>query len=300
MSELTRQIGGGRTLRSRLTDLIELTRIRLSLMILFTAAVGYLMASAGHGDSRQLFFVLAGLGLVSMGATGLNQVIERESDRKMARTANRPLPAGRLAPGGVAFIGVLLFLIGVIVLYFGANRLTAILAAASGILYVGVYTPLKKRSSFNTLFGAVCGALPPLVGWVGATAKLSGGALALVAILFVWQLVHLLAIAWLYRDQYQRAGLVMVSVIDTAGGRLTMRLIVLFCLVLLPLSFLPALTGLTGYLSALAALVFGLAFLAVGIRLAVDRTSQKARGLFRASIVYLPVLLTTLLLDRLS
>jgi len=276
-------------------DLMELTRVRLTAMILITVAAGFVLASPGAIDYAGLAWVLIGLGLVSGGATALNQVLERVSDGLMARTEDRPLPQGRLKSAPATLFGSALILAGLVILYFGTNPLTALVAAISAAVYVFLYTPLKKRSSFNTLVGAISGALPPVVGWTAAAGSLTVGAVSLFSILFIWQLVHLFAIAWVYRDQYERAGLVMLSVIDSTGGRLTMRLVVLFCLALLPTSLLPVFLHQAGLSYAIVAIILGIGFLIAGIVLARDRTRQNARRLFIASIIYLPLILLALL-----
>lgn len=279
-------------------DFAELTRMRLTALILMTAAVGYLLVPGETVSGLRLIAVLAGLGLVSAGSTVFNQVIERDTDAYMSRTQNRPLPRGRITPQMASALGVIFCAFGLVLLMIGAGMLTAGLAAASAIIYVAAYTPLKRRSSFNTLVGAVSGALPPVIGWVGAGGKLDGSATALFGILFVWQLVHLFAIAWMYREEYSNAGLVMVSGIDQRAGDLTMRLIILSSLTMIPISLLPFLIGRGGSAFALVATVLGIGFFAAATHLARRRSRDAARRLFLTSIAYLPILLLVLVLDR--
>lgn len=283
-----------------LADLVELTRLRLTMMILITVAVGFVLGSPGPIDERRLAGVLLGLGLVSAGSTALNQVWERQSDARMARTRHRPLPAGRITVGAATGLGIVLWTAGVVGLWVVADALTAALAAVSGAVYVLVYTPLKRRSSYNTLVGAISGALPPVVGWAGAAGRIELGALVLFGVLFVWQLIHLFAIVWTYREDYAGAGLVMVSGVDDHDAALTMRLIVLSCLSMIPVSLIPAIAGFAGYPYACAALILGLGFLAAGVRLCIRHTRRDARRLFIISIVYLPLLLAALVLSRIG
>jgi protoheme IX farnesyltransferase len=283
----------------RIADIIELTRPRLTAMTLVTAAVGFVLASPGIPDLWRLAGVLFWLGAVVAGSTVLNQLLERDCDARMSRTESRPLPIGRFSPTAAFALGIILCLAGIAALWAIAGILTAVLTAASAAIYVGVYTPLKQRTSFNTLVGAISGALPPVVGWAGAADGLSIGAVALFSILFVWQLIHLFAIAWMYRDQYAAAGMVMISGMDAHAGALTMRLILLFSLSLIPISLLPTFVGYAGWLYVAVALGSGLWFLRNAFHLARSRATGDARRLFRASILYLPILLLALLIDHL-
>ncbi len=280
-------------------DILEFTRLRLTTMIVITVAVGYILGAAGSFAWLPFISVLIGLGLVSAGSTALNQVWERVSDGLMSRTAERPIALGKIPPLTGSLVGLAMIAVGLIILVVGNDPLTAIVAGLSGAVYVVIYTPLKKISSFNTLVGAISGALPPVVGWVAATGEISLGAISLFAILFVWQLIHLFAIAWVYRDEYKRAGLVMLSVVDRTDGELTMRLIVLFCLSMIPVSLLPVFTGMSGFFYLAAAVVLGIWFLLAGIKLVRTRTTNQARKLFFTSIGYLPLLLIALVVDRL-
>jgi heme o synthase len=287
---------------ARVADFVELTKPRITFMVVVSAAAGFYLAAPGSLDlyrSIRLINVVLATGLVAAGASCLNQVIERDTDRAMERTRERPLPAGRLDPAAALVFGLALAVLGSISLWLTANPLTAVLGILTLLLYVGIYTPLKRVSSLCTIIGAVPGALPPVMGWTAATGSLSVEAWALFGILFFWQMPHFLAIAWLYRDDYRRGGQPMLPVVDPAGGS-TSRQIVLYGLALLPTSLLPAVVGLAGPAYFAGALVLGLAFLGVGLYTAWTRTTASARLLLRVSVVYLPALLGLMALDKVS
>jgi protoheme IX farnesyltransferase len=233
---------------------------------------------------------------VGGGANGLNQWWEAERDARMTRTRNRPLPSGRLpARAGFAF-SVAVTVLGTALLIQFVNALTAGLALASWAIYLFAYTPLKPRSTLNTLVGAVSGAVPPVMGWTAATGRLESGAWVLFAILFVWQIPHFLAIAWVHRRDYDAGGFRMLPVIDPTG-RATFRIVVLYCVALLPATYSAALLGLSGWIYLAGATVLGLGLLRAGFRLYRDRSAESARRLFLASIAYLPTLFLLMLLD---
>lgn len=284
----------------RLADLAELTKLRLSLLVLLTVAVGFLAAQltgmAGAGGGLALFGALAGVALCAAGSGALNQYLERDLDARMERTKARPIVAGRIAPECALLFGASAAASGVLVLDALCSRLAAGLGLASVVLYVLVYTPLKRVTTFNTLVGALVGALPPMIGWVAATGRIDRGAWLLFAILFVWQLPHFLAIAWLHRDDYKRAGMRMLGV-DDPGGRVTMRQVLLFTLAMIPVSLMPAVNGMAGTVYFFVALALGLGLLACGACLVKSRTQESARRMFLASLVYLPSLLALLLID---
>jgi len=283
--------------RGRLVDYSELTKPRISAMVLVTVAAGAILASTGLPDGWLLWHTLFGTALVAAGASALNQLLERESDARMTRTDNRPLPAGRLGPREVLLVGVMLGICGIGYLaVFVPHPLAAILAALTFLSYVLVYTPLKSKTSLNTLVGAIPGALPPVIGWAGVRGTIDVQALGLFAILFCWQVPHFLAIAWIYREDYRRAGLCMLPVVDRLGD-LTSRQMVTYCCALIPASLLPALWGQTGTVYLSGAIFFGAVFLAFTIAFWFRRTFERARGVLRASLIYLPVLLALLLLD---
>ena len=272
--------------------------------MLATAAAGYALAPPVPGLPRaawwfRLVEALAGTALVAAGTNALNQVLERDVDALMRRTAARPLPAGRLHVGDAAAFAALCGVLGVWLLAERVNALTALLAAFTLLSYVGAYTPLKRRTSLATLIGAVPGALPIVGGWTAAGGALDAGAASLFAILFFWQLPHFLALSWIYRDDYARAGLRMLSVGDPEGDA-TFRQARLQALVLVPVSLLPAALSLAGPVYFIGAAALSSWFARVAVTAARDRSHDSARRLFRASLVYLPAILGLLVLDRVS
>lgn len=274
----------------------ELTKPRLTSLVLVTTALGYLLARTGPVEWGTLFAAVLGTALVGGGANGLNQWWESGADARMERTRGRPLPSGRLAArAGFAF-SVAVTVAGAALLLQFVNPLTAGLALASWAVYLFAYTPLKPRSTLNTLVGAVSGAIPPIMGWTAATGRLEPGAWALFAILFVWQIPHFLAIAWVHRRDYAGGGFRMLPVIDPTG-RATFRIVVLYCVALLPVTYSAALIGLTGWIYLAGATVLGLGMLRAGFRLYRERSAEAARALFLASIAYLPTLFLLMLLD---
>ena len=284
----------------RLADLAELTKPRITLMVAVTTAAGFVMASAGSLASLDLVLLanaLAGTALVAAGASALNQVWERDVDGRMRRTAQRPLPSGRLDPDVALLWAVGLAVAGVSWLALSVNLLTSLLGALTLAGYVFVYTPMKRLSSLSTVVGAVPGAVPPMMGWTAARDVLEPGAWALFGILFLWQLPHFLAIAWMYRADYERGGMPMLPVLDPAGTR-TGRQAVLYALALVPVSLLPTPLGLTGAVYFAGALVLSLGFLAASWSFQRQRTNGTAKQLLLVSVVYLPAVLAVMLLDR--
>src|SRR5690348_363064 len=277
----------------------ELTKARLTLLVLLTTLVGFYLGFRGSVDYWLMWHTLLGTALVASGASALNQLLEREHDAKMRRTQNRPLPSGRLQPHTVLIIGTTASIAGLAYLALLVNLITALLGAFSLLSYVFIYTPLKRITWLNTAVGAIPGALPPLMGWTAARGELSGEGWALFAILAFWQLPHFLAIAWIYRDEYAKAGFKMLPVIDPQGHR-TGRQAVSHTLGLLPVSLCPYLFKLTGPAYLVGALILGLAFLWFAIRFSRDLTVTRARQLFYASILYLPLLLAVMVLDKLK
>ena len=265
-------------------------------MVLVSSAAGFVIGSSGRPDPLLLLATLLGNGLVAGGSSALNQLLERDIDALMERTKERPLPTGRVTPGAaVAFAGAI-SLVGIVLLALVVNPLTALLAAIAFLSYVLLYTPLKRVSSLSTLVGAIPGALPIMGGWSAARGELGPGAWALFGILFFWQLPHFLALAWLFREDYRRGGLQMLGVTDPTGHQ-TRSQAVLYALALIPASLLPALLGLSGPLYAFVALSLGLGYLAAAVRFWLHADSPTARGLFRTSLVYLPLLLILLSFD---
>lgn len=287
----------GKQLTARFADYLELAKPRISLLVLVTVAVGYALGSIGEWDGGRLCHALLGIALVAVGSSALNQFYERHSDAFMRRTANRPLPSGRLQPAEVLVIGMLSGSVGVIYLALCVNIVTAALALLTFLLYTLLYTPLKRVTCLCTAVGAVPGALPPVLGWTAAGGPLDVRAFALFAILFLWQFPHFLAIAWLYREEYLRAGLRMLPA-GRPASRITGLLAVGYALVLLPVSLLPSQIALAGNVYFTVAVVLGLAYLASAIRFLLDETTATARRLLWCSLVYLPVLLLTLTWDH--
>lgn len=281
----------------RLADLWEMTKPGITLMVVLTAGLGFLLAEKGTFAFLLLLHTLLGTGLVSAGASVLNQVLERDADALMQRTANRPLPAGRMDPDAALFYGVALSILGLAELAWGVNLLTALLGAVALAGYVFVYTPLKRISSLATVIGAVPGAIPPMMGWSAVRNELDLAAWVLFGILFFWQLPHFLAIAWLCREDYARGGFPMLPVLDPQGFR-TGRQAVLYGAALVPVSLLPSLLGLMGTVYFMGALAFGLVYLGFSFAFAQSRSNPGARRLMFASLLYFPGLLLVMLLDR--
>lgn len=281
---------------------VELTKPRITFMVLVTTAAGFLLgqgiqATSGGLPLALLFHVLAGTGLVASSASALNQVLERELDAKMRRTAGRPLPSGRLDPDRALAFAVVLGMAGLVWLAAAVNLLTAVLGAVTLAAYVFVYTPMKRVSSLSTVVGAAPGAMPPVMGWAAYTGELGPGAWALFGILFFWQLPHFLAIAWMYRADYAAAGFPMLPVIEPDGAS-TARQSILWSAALIPLSLLPSALGLTGAVYAVGAVALGLGYLAASVTFGRDRTGLAGRRLLLVSVVYLPGILGAMLADR--
>jgi protoheme IX farnesyltransferase len=276
---------------------MDLIKARLTALVLLTNAVGFYLGSSGYVDYLLLFHTLFGTGLVASGAAALNQLIEREHDARMPRTQGRPLPSGRLQPDFVLIIGGLCAGLGLIYLALTVNLLTSLLGAITLVSYLWVYTPLKRLTQLNTVIGAIPGALPPLMGWTAAQGEVTTAGWALFSILFFWQLPHFYAIAWLYRDEYEKAGFVMLPVIDPDGNR-TARQSVSHTLGLLSVSLSPFVFQVAGVMYLAGALILGLAFLGCAIQFARQLTKERARQLFLASIIYLPLLLALMVMDK--
>lgn len=284
--------------RLRVMDYVELTKPRVTVLVLFTVGAGVLLAGGRDFSFLVLLHTVLGTALVAAGAAALNQWYERDSDALMRRTEKRPLPSGRLQALEVFVFGLALGVAGVLYLALTLNHiLSALIAAVTFVLYVAVYTPLKRRTPLNTLIGAVPGALPPLIGWCAVRGEWTDEAGVLFLILFLWQVPHFLAIAWMYRAEYARAGLMMLPGVDSDGRRTSQNMI-LYCLALLVVSFQPVLYGDAGLLYLGGAVLLGLAFLATALGFWRWRTHCQARRVMRASLLYLPGLLALLLLDR--
>ena len=283
---------------TRTSDFLALTKPRLNLLVLMTTLGGLYLAAPQGVSVLLLAHTLVGTALVAGGAAALNQVWERDTDALMRRTSRRPLPGGRLGLNEGAWFGVALSGVGLVDLALKVNLLSAAVAAATLISYVLVYTPLKTRTSLSTLVGAIPGALPPMIGWSAATGTITLPAVVLFGIVFFWQMPHFLAIAWLYRDDYARAGIPLLPVLEPDGRR-TGQQALLYAAVLWPVSVMPVLVGLGGSMYAAVATVLGLGFIALTFAFARERSVATARRLFLFSIGYLPLLWIALVIDRL-
>ncbi len=282
-------------------DYLELTKPRITVFILMSTAIGFLcgthLASANANIWLTLFHTLLGTALIASGTAALNQWYEREADAKMNRTRLRPIPSGRVTSARAFWFATLLSIAGFIDLWLGANRLTALLGAFTLASYLFVYTPLKRRSPHSTTIGAIPGAMPPLIGFAAAAGTLTAEAWVLYAILFLWQFPHFYAIAWMYREDYARAGIRMLPVVEPDGAS-TARRMVLFSLVLLPVSLLPKFTAMAGNVYLFGAAALGAVFVFAAMRALFNRSDLRARQVLLASIVYLPALYGLLALDR--
>ncbi|MBI2686145.1 MAG: protoheme IX farnesyltransferase [Acidobacteria bacterium] len=276
---------------------IALTKPRITWLILMSTGMGYYFGLTGALNLWTLFHTIAGTGLIASGTAALNQWYERDADARMRRTVRRPLPSGLLTPRNAFLFGALLSVLGFAELGFGVNWLSAGLGLFTLLTYLCVYTPLKRISPVSTTIGAIPGAMPPLIGYAAASGTLTAEAWVLYAILFLWQFPHFYAIAWMYREDYERAGIKMLPVVEP-GGESTVRQMLLFSILLIPVSLAPRYLGMTGNLYVAGTLAAGVAFVAACIRMSTDRTFLKARSVLLVSVIYLPVLYGLLLLDR--
>jgi len=274
---------------------LEVTKPRLVFLVLWTVTVGFLLGSPGPVDSILLFLTLGGAGLVAAGSMVLNQVLERDADGRMKRTENRPLPSGRMRPQEASLFGIVLSAFGFLILVTQVNLLTAFLLASTLVIYLFLYTPLKTKTSWCTFVGAVPGAIPPLLGWAAARGELGWQAWLLFAILFVWQIPHFFAIAWIYREDYRKAGFQMLSVVDPTGERIG-RAIMIYSLGLLLLSLAPPVMGMMGRVYYVGAFGLGIWFLASSFRTAFQ-LDLRSRTFFRTSVIYLTLLFSFMILD---
>lgn len=283
---------------SPLAAYIELTKPRILTMVLVTATLGY--ALPGHGFAPYLTFLcmLVGTGLSSGGAGALNHFLEREVDTLMDRTRNRPIPSGVVSPAVALAVGLAMSFMGVGLLWWQVNTLSAILAATTIILYAIIYTPLKRISWVNTPVGAIPGAIPPMIGWAASENQLGPGAWILFAILFLWQHPHFYAIAWMFKDDYARGGFKMLPVVNP-DGRSSFRQSWAACLILIPVSLCPTFIKLSGWLYFVGALLIGVWFLSACVRWRITESLIDARRVLRVSVIYLPLLLLLILVDAL-
>ncbi len=283
------------------SDLVQLAKLRITLMVVITAWIGLELGrrSLGLWETQTLLtaMTLLGTALSCMGAGALNQVMERDTDARMMRTRLRPIPAGRISMMMGLVTGLVWSLLGVVILWWGTHPLAAAVSGFTIISYVLVYTPMKRVTSLSTVIGAVPGALPPVIGYTAVTGRFGPEAWVVFAIMFLWQLPHFLAIAWLYRDDYARGGFPMLPVIDPSG-RSTFRQMLLGCVALLPVGLMPTMLGFSGGLYFTGALLAGLVFLGFAVAVVAKPNRAQARALFFASLVYLPAVLALLVVDR--
>jgi len=278
-------------------DFLTLTKPRVNLLVLVTTLIGFYLGTFGAIDVVLLVHTVVGTALVAAGAAAFNQVLERDIDRRMRRTQSRPLPAGRLGLPEAGWFALALSVTGLVELFVGANALAAAVAFVTIASYALVYTPLKTRTSLATVVGAVPGALPPMIGWAAATGTLTVEAWVLFSIVFFWQMPHVLAISWMYREDYERGG-IRVLPVEEPDGASTARQAVIYAVALVPVSLLPTIVGLAGGFYFATAAVLGAAQLVLAIQFARERSRERARRLFFASLVYLPVLWGLLVLNR--
>ncbi len=284
--------------REKLTAYVELTKPRIAFLLVLTSAAGFYLATK-EGFNTVLFVnSMIGITLLAFGVATLNQWFERELDPLMERTEKRPLPSKRVTPTEALVFGLVQCVVAEAYLFFLVNGLTAILGLVVIVGYVLVYTPLKTRTSASTAIGAIPGALPPLMGWTAAANEITLGAWALFAMQFLWQFPHFFAIAWMYRDQYKKAGILMLPVVEPSGT-LTFRQIVLFTIMLLPVSVAPFIFGLSGKIFFVGAILLGIWFLYASVRSAMDKSNERARKLLLVSVIYLPLLFILMVADKL-
>jgi protoheme IX farnesyltransferase len=282
---------------SSIMDYLQLTKPRITFLVVLTTFIGFLLGSPGPIEYVLLFHTILGTAMVAAGASALNMVLESDTDARMRRTENRPIPSGRLSAIQALSFGAVLSAAGLLYLVICVNVLTSGLAAATLILYLFAYTPLKRKTSLCTVIGAIPGAIPPMMGWTAVQGSIGFQALWLFCILFLWQLPHFLAIGWLYREDYARGGFPMLPVTDTDCVQ-TSRQVIINTIALIAVSLLPAFVGLSGKIYLAGAVILGIIFLMMGIRLSQAKTSLSARQLLLTSVVYLPLLLSLLVLDQ--
>jgi protoheme IX farnesyltransferase len=285
------------SVRDRIAAYVELTKPRITFLIVLTSAAGFALASPGAVNYSALLSAMFGIALLSSGIATLNQYIERDLDSLMRRTADRPLPSGKLHPNEALFFGWTLTIVAEVYLALMVNPLSALLGLTVIAGYLFAYTPLKTRTTLSTMVGAFPGAVPPLIGWAAARGEIGLEAWVLFAILFLWQFPHFLAIAWMYREDYGRAGILMLPVVEP-DGRVTAQQIVVYTVLLLPVSLLPAVLGTSGKIYFVGAIVLGLLFLYSSVRAAMSKSRQEAKRLLLASVIYLPLLFILMVVNR--
>jgi len=283
---------------TKLGAYIALTKPEVSLLVLMTTGAGFYMGARGPIPWLHMLHVIFGTMMIAAGTAALNHYIERESDRFMRRTASRPLPAGQLTPAEALRFGLGLALAGAVDLYYSAGSIACLLGVFTSLSYLLAYTPLKKRTVWATFIGAIPGAIPPMIGWTAATGELGTGAWLLFAILFLWQFPHFHAISWMYREDYARAGILMLPVVDKDGTR-TFRQIVLYAASLVAVSLLPAIMGFAGMLYFFGALVTCTGLVQVCLWAASAKTNTRAKWLMHATVLHIPILLGLMMYDKL-
>ncbi len=283
--------------RVRIAAFVELTKPRIAILLVLTSAAGFYLGSAGTFDYALFANSMISIALLAFGVATLNQYWERDLDRLMKRTSTRPLPTSKVTPTEALIFGILQCLVAEVYLFLLVNPLTAFLGLLVIVGYVLVYTPLKTRTSVSTAIGAIPGALPPLMGWTAVANDITLGAWALFAMQFLWQFPHFLAIAWMYREEYAKAGILMLPVVEPAG-KITMRQIVMFTIMLVPVSLAPYFFGISGPIFLVAASILGILFLISSIRVARSKTNEMAKRLLLASVIYLPLLFIFMVADK--
>ncbi len=287
------------TLASRAGAYLTLTKPDVSFLVLMTTGAGYYMGARGPVDWLRLLHTVFGTMLIAAGTAAMNHYIERDSDRYMRRTASRPLPSGQLQPKEALLFGVGLAIAGAVDLWLASGFLASVLGVVTCVSYLLAYTPLKKRTVWATFVGAFPGAVPPMIGWAAATGSLDRGAWALFAILFLWQFPHFHAIAWMYREDYSRAGILMLPVVDQDGSR-TFRQIILTAIGLIGIGLLPSLLGLTGVVYFFGALVVSTGLLQVCLWAASSKSNVRAKWLMHATVLHIPILLGLMMYDKVA
>jgi len=283
---------------TKLGAYIALTKPEVSLLVLMTTGAGFYMGARGPMPWLHMLHVIFSTMMIAAGTAALNHYIERESDRFMRRTASRPLPTGQLTPAEALRFGLALALAGAVDLYYSAGSIACLLGVFTSLSYLLAYTPLKKRTVWATFIGAIPGAIPPMIGWTAATGELGTGAWLLFAILFLWQFPHFHAISWMYREDYARAGILMLPVVDKDGTR-TFRQIVLYAASLVAVSLLPAIMGFAGMLYFFGALVTCTGLVQVCLWAASAKTNTRAKWLMHATVLHIPILLGLMMYDKL-
>ncbi|MBK8467276.1 MAG: protoheme IX farnesyltransferase [Chloracidobacterium sp.] len=284
-------------MREKIPAYIELTKPRIAIMLVLTSAAGFYLGTKGNFDTVLFANSLIAILLLAFGVATLNQVWEHSTDSLMDRTSARPIPTGRVTTTEAVIFGLVQCIVAEAYLFFAVNALTALLGLIVIVGYVLVYTPLKTRTSVSTAIGAIPGALPPLMGWTAAANEISIGAWALFATQFLWQFPHFLAIAWMYRDQYAKAGILMLPVVEPSG-KLTGRQIVLFSLMLIPVSMAPFFFDKAGLVFLVGASILGIWFFVASVRAVLSKTNERAKGLLLVSVIYLPLLFLLMVADK--